>query len=188
MRVCVCSCVQTNILHTSNPASAAIAVPSERKAYHHGFSSDDEDIGATDEVHQASDYETTTPSTAVQSPMARGSALARETSLLDARDENDSAHVLQHSMSLPVESTSPSPLDVKSPSDPWRATIKGDSGSYLRLPSEKLKGLRLKDGANTFTFSVTTKYQGTVSCEATVYLWHHTDQVVVSDVDGTITR
>ncbi|XP_065191381.1 phosphatidate phosphatase LPIN3-like [Sycon ciliatum] len=179
---------ETNILHTSNPASAAIAVPSERKAYHHGFSSDDEDIGATDEVHQASDYETTTPSTAVQSPMARGSALARETSLLDARDENDSAHVLQHSMSLPVESTSPSPLDVKSPSDPWRATIKGDSGSYLRLPSEKLKGLRLKDGANTFTFSVTTKYQGTVSCEATVYLWHHTDQVVVSDVDGTITR
>ena len=35
---------------------------------------------------------------------------------------------------------------------------------------------------------MTTKYQGTSKCNATIYLWNYTDRIVVSDVDGTITK
>jgi len=57
-----------------------------------------------------------------------------------------------------------------------------------RLTSEQLKTLNLQPGANTITFSVTTKYQGTSKCNATIYLWNCTDRIVISDVDGTITK
>ena len=50
------------------------------------------------------------------------------------------------------------------------------------------KSLNLKKGANELQFSVTTAYQGTTRCSCHVYLWHHTDKVVISDIDGTITK
>uniref|UniRef100_A0A8C9L987 phosphatidate phosphatase n=1 Tax=Pavo cristatus TaxID=9049 RepID=A0A8C9L987_PAVCR len=48
--------------------------------------------------------------------------------------------------------------------------------------------LKLKNGPNDVTFSVTTQYQGTCRCEGTIYLWNWDDKVVISDIDGTITR
>ncbi|NXW06609.1 LPIN1 phosphatase, partial [Fregetta grallaria] len=50
------------------------------------------------------------------------------------------------------------------------------------------KSLKLKNGPNDVTFSVTTQYQGTCRCEGTIYLWNWDDKVVISDIDGTITR
>ncbi|XP_044296191.1 phosphatidate phosphatase LPIN3 isoform X2 [Varanus komodoensis] len=58
----------------------------------------------------------------------------------------------------------------------------------LRLSSEQIKSLNLRDGPNEIVFSVTTQYQGTCRCEATIYLWDWYDKVVISDIDGTITR
>ncbi|XP_027748639.1 phosphatidate phosphatase LPIN1 isoform X2 [Empidonax traillii] len=58
----------------------------------------------------------------------------------------------------------------------------------LRLTSDQLKSLKLKNGPNDVTFSVTTQYQGTCRCEGTIYLWNWDDKVVISDIDGTITR
>ncbi|KFM05015.1 Phosphatidate phosphatase LPIN1 [Aptenodytes forsteri] len=58
----------------------------------------------------------------------------------------------------------------------------------LRLTSDQLKSLKLKNGPNDVTFSVTTQYQGTCRCEGTIYLWDWDDKVVISDIDGTITR
>ncbi|XP_076807035.1 phosphatidate phosphatase LPIN1-like isoform X2 [Clavelina lepadiformis] len=57
-----------------------------------------------------------------------------------------------------------------------------------RLTSEQLSSLHLKPGANTILFSVTTQYQGTTRCQATIYLWKWSDKIVVSDIDGTITK
>lgn len=37
-------------------------------------------------------------------------------------------------------------------------------------------------------FSVTTQYQGTCCCKATIYLWKWDDKVIISDIDGTITN
>ncbi|NXK54705.1 LPIN3 phosphatase, partial [Chauna torquata] len=58
----------------------------------------------------------------------------------------------------------------------------------LRLSSEQIGRLNLHDGPNEVAFSVTTQYQGTCRCEATIYLWNWDDKVVISDIDGTITK
>ncbi|XP_078255399.1 phosphatidate phosphatase LPIN1 isoform X2 [Rhinoraja longicauda] len=58
----------------------------------------------------------------------------------------------------------------------------------LRLISDQLKSLQLKEGPNDVVFSVTTQYQGTCRCEGTIYLWNWNDKIVISDIDGTITR
>ncbi|XP_050995269.1 phosphatidate phosphatase LPIN1 isoform X1 [Labeo rohita] len=58
----------------------------------------------------------------------------------------------------------------------------------LRLSSEQLVSLQLKDGPNDVMFSVTTQYQGTCRCEGTIYLWNWDDKIIISDIDGTITR
>ncbi|KAG8740274.1 hypothetical protein FRC10_004529 [Ceratobasidium sp. 414] len=55
----------------------------------------------------------------------------------------------------------------------------------LRLTSEQLKSLDLKKGANSITFSLSS---GVVACTARIFLWDAHDQIVVSDIDGTITK
>uniref|UniRef100_A0A8C1UIM8 phosphatidate phosphatase n=1 Tax=Cyprinus carpio TaxID=7962 RepID=A0A8C1UIM8_CYPCA len=58
----------------------------------------------------------------------------------------------------------------------------------LRLTSEQIESLNLREGANTVVFSVTTQYQGTCRCEAAIYLWSYDDKIIISDIDGTITK
>ncbi|XP_058485545.1 phosphatidate phosphatase LPIN1 isoform X2 [Solea solea] len=58
----------------------------------------------------------------------------------------------------------------------------------LRLTSEQLASLQLKEGPNEVVFSVTTQYQGTCRCHGTIYLWNWDDKIIISDIDGTITR
>ncbi|KAL2090591.1 hypothetical protein ACEWY4_012854 [Coilia grayii] len=58
----------------------------------------------------------------------------------------------------------------------------------LRLTSQQIERLNLREGANKVMFSVTTQYQGTCRCEAAIYLWNWDDRVVISDIDGTITK
>lgn len=41
---------------------------------------------------------------------------------------------------------------------------------------------------NEIEFSVTTAYQGTTRCKCYLFRWKHNDKVVISDIDGTITR
>lgn len=48
--------------------------------------------------------------------------------------------------------------------------------------------LNLKDGANEVVFSVTTAYQGTTRCKCHIYKWRWDDKIVISDIDGTITK
>lgn len=58
----------------------------------------------------------------------------------------------------------------------------------LRLTSDQLKSLNLKKGANTITFSVTSSYSGVATCTARIFFWESFHRVVVSDIDGTITK
>jgi phosphatidate phosphatase LPIN len=58
----------------------------------------------------------------------------------------------------------------------------------LRLTSDQLKKLNLKKGVNTISFSVTSSYQGTATCVAKVFFWDHDVNIVISDIDGTITK
>ncbi|XP_072539222.1 phosphatidate phosphatase LPIN3 [Salminus brasiliensis] len=58
----------------------------------------------------------------------------------------------------------------------------------LRLTSQQIEQLNLREGANKIVFSVTTQYQGTCRCEAAIYLWNWDDKIIISDIDGTITK
>uniref|UniRef100_A0A673BRZ3 phosphatidate phosphatase n=1 Tax=Sphaeramia orbicularis TaxID=375764 RepID=A0A673BRZ3_9TELE len=58
----------------------------------------------------------------------------------------------------------------------------------LRLSSDQISSLKLREGPNDVTFSITTQYQGTCRCEGTIYLWNWDDKVIISDIDGTITK
>ncbi|XP_050998714.1 phosphatidate phosphatase LPIN2 [Acomys russatus] len=58
----------------------------------------------------------------------------------------------------------------------------------LRLSSDQIAKLKLHDGPNDVVFSITTQYQGTCRCAGTIYLWDWNDKVIISDIDGTITK
>ncbi|XP_071777560.2 phosphatidate phosphatase LPIN2-like [Centroberyx gerrardi] len=58
----------------------------------------------------------------------------------------------------------------------------------LRLSSDQIASLKLREGPNDVTFSITTQYQGTCRCVGTIYLWNWDDKVIISDIDGTITK
>ncbi len=58
----------------------------------------------------------------------------------------------------------------------------------LRLSSKNISRLGLKPGMNEVQFSVTTAYQGTTRCRCHIYWWRSTDKIVISDIDGTITK
>lgn len=53
----------------------------------------------------------------------------------------------------------------------------------LRLTSDQLKSLGLKSGPNPMSFKVNR-----ATCQANMYLWHHNVPIVISDIDGTITK
>jgi phosphatidate phosphatase LPIN len=54
--------------------------------------------------------------------------------------------------------------------------------------SDQLKKLGLKFGRNEIRFTVTSRFQGTHSLVTDLYLWESDSKIVISDVDGTITR
>jgi phosphatidate phosphatase LPIN len=58
----------------------------------------------------------------------------------------------------------------------------------LRLNTQQIEILNLKSGINEVEFSVTTAYQGTSRCKCYLFKWKHSDKVVISDIDGTITK
>ena len=53
----------------------------------------------------------------------------------------------------------------------------------LRLTNEQLKALNLKSGANPMSFSVNR-----ATCHAFMYYWQSNAPIVISDIDGTITK
>ncbi|KAF2127859.1 nuclear elongation and deformation protein 1 [Dothidotthia symphoricarpi CBS 119687] len=79
---------------------------------------------------------------------------------------------------------SDSTLGISAPHSP--AHTKTETKNYaktLRLTSDQLKALNLKSGANTMSFTVNRS-----KCEAYMFYWKHDVPIVISDIDGTITK
>jgi phosphatidate phosphatase LPIN len=57
-----------------------------------------------------------------------------------------------------------------------------------RLSSDLIKKLNLKPGPNEIKYSVTTALQGTTRIVSYIFLWNYDDKIIVSDIDGTITK
>ncbi|KAI9718507.1 MAG: hypothetical protein M1828_006690 [Chrysothrix sp. TS-e1954] len=83
-------------------------------------------------------------------------------------------------------SESDSAVGLISPPESPAVQAADASTSYaktLRLTSDQLKALKLRSGANPMSFTVNR-----ARCQANMYLWRLEDPIVVSDVDGTITK
>jgi phosphatidate phosphatase LPIN len=70
---------------------------------------------------------------------------------------------------------------------PTPASMSGEQSlnyaKTLRLTSDQLKELNLKPGANPLSFTVNR-----ATCQAYMYYWSHDVPIVISDIDGTITK
>ena len=93
-----------------------------------------------------------------------------------------------------VESSSSQPTSdrpavglVTPPQTPPNVTSAGDPNrnyaKTLRLTSDQLKSLKLKPGPNSISFSVNR-----ATCTAFMHYWSYKTPVVISDIDGTITK
>ncbi|CAK9780119.1 LNS2-domain-containing protein [Cutaneotrichosporon oleaginosum] len=90
---------------------------------------------------------------------------------------------------VPSPSATPAPASVPgTPPAPEPTTEEKHYAKTLRLSSDQLKELHLKPGPNTIQFSVTSSYSGNAVVTARIFLWEETDQVIISDIDGTITK
>jgi phosphatidate phosphatase LPIN len=83
---------------------------------------------------------------------------------------------------------SDSAVGLPSPStSPTATTTAGDPNKNyaktLRLTSDQLKTMGLKNGANEMAFTVNR-----ATCKATLWYWKHNVPIVISDIDGTITK
>jgi len=58
----------------------------------------------------------------------------------------------------------------------------------LRPTSEQLKALNLRLGMNTVTYTINTSLQGTQTMSGHIYFWPSDANIIVSDIDGTITK
>ncbi|KAH7086621.1 Lipin/Ned1/Smp2-domain-containing protein [Paraphoma chrysanthemicola] len=79
---------------------------------------------------------------------------------------------------------SDSALGLSAPQSP--EAKKSETRNYaktLRLTSDQLKALDLKQGANTMSFTVNKS-----TCTAYMFYWQHDVPIVISDIDGTITK
>jgi phosphatidate phosphatase LPIN len=77
-----------------------------------------------------------------------------------------------------LETPPNTPPDVNTAGDPNRNYAK-----TLRLTSDQLRALNLQPGANSMSFTVNR-----ATCQARMYLWKYNVPVVISDIDGTITK
>lgn len=84
------------------------------------------------------------------------------------------------SQNVATKSTSVANQDVKSP---HKQLIR------INVPtSEQIASLNLEEGQNKVTFSFSTRVLGKQQVDAHIYLWKWNAKIVISDVDGTITK
>lgn len=81
-----------------------------------------------------------------------------------------------HQRAQSEQLTSPEPMPTSSSGD-------RNFAKTLRLTSDQLKQLNLKPGGTPMSFTVNK-----ATCQAYLYYWSYDVPIVVSDVDGTITK
>lgn len=121
--------------------------------------------------------------TMVQSPVLRADAISDP----GYHSDDDLSQKSLELQSYGGRRESDSTLGLSPPSQFISAAMAEESSKNyaktLRLTSDQLKSLELKPGPNPVSFSVNR-----ATCNANMYLWKHSSPIVVSDVDGTITK
>ncbi|KAF7830636.1 phosphatidate phosphatase PAH2-like isoform X1 [Senna tora] len=91
---------------------------------------------------------------------------------------------------LDVEDTNAakSSVDPDTENNELKPTLSKKNVRAITPTSEQLASLNLKEGKNTVTFTFSTSMLGKQQVDAQIYLWKWNTRIVISDVDGTITR
>lgn len=100
---------------------------------------------------------------------------------LSTSGQSSNKHQRTNSAATPIGLVTPPqtpPANIPSSGDPNRNYAK-----TLRLTSVQLKALKLKPGENSMSFSVNR-----ATCQAYMYYWTYDVPIVISDIDGTITK
>lgn len=108
-------------------------------------------------------------------------SLSNFDSTVNAQDHSATKSESTANLNTPISTTSTVSSSKKSSSS-------GKFIKSLRLPSNLLKKLNLKPGVNTISYTVNTRLQGTATCQSRIFLWSRDARVVISDIDGTITK
>ncbi|KAL4997876.1 Lipin/Ned1/Smp2-domain-containing protein [Aspergillus recurvatus] len=119
----------------------------------------------------------------------RPSSAMSETAISDPGYHSDSDNSLRdpsfqmrhHRAKSDVQTGFPTP--PQSPPNTMPAEPVRNYAKTLRLTSDQLKALKLKPGINDMSFSVNK-----ATCTANMYLWRGDTPIVISDIDGTITK
>jgi len=119
--------------------------------------------------------------TDVATPTAGEVKKALETKVASGRDIPDGDEVKSRQKSGASTSETSGLSDDES-------SVKTKYIRSLRLSSDELRSLGLEYGPNEARFSITTKFQGTSWCSCHIYLFKYTEKLVISDIDGTITK
>ncbi|KAM6219775.1 phosphatidate phosphatase LPIN2 [Rhynchocyon petersi] len=120
-----------------------------------------------------------------------GKSEVQQTSGLPPSPEEPASTRLSEDDSSSDEASQELEESIKAEPIPGDRMVHGSTTSYkksLRLSSEQIAKLKLQDGPNDVVFSITTQYQGTCRCAGTIYLWNWNDKIIISDIDGTITK
>lgn len=116
----------------------------------------------------------------------RPSSAMSENAVSDPGYHSDGDQSLQATPTAPRHYRTQSDVQPGFPTPPQSPTPGETIRNYaktLRLTSDQLKALNLKPGANDMSFSVNK-----ATCTATMYLWNGNTPIVISDIDGTITK
>lgn len=71
---------------------------------------------------------------------------------------------------------------------PSSVEVKTYYKKVFELSSDQLKELNLKEGRNEISFVVQSRLQGKQILNCELFLWNYDSKIVISDIDGTITR
>ncbi|KAI0375900.1 LNS2-domain-containing protein [Pilatotrama ljubarskyi] len=111
---------------------------------------------------------------------------AKIKAIAEAEDETAMRRTVTSASAPPLPATPESTSDTPTRGTSEPETANKRFAKTLRLTSSQLKSLHLKPGANSVTFSLSAT--GVAACSARLFVWDWTDLVVVSDIDGTITK
>lgn len=103
----------------------------------------------------------------------------------DARSDQ-SVDLSPHKHRARRDSDPDSGIGLATPPDSPSSSAQEESRHYaktLRLSSDQLRALNLKYGPNAMSFTA-----GRATCTAYMYLWKSSAPIVISDIDGTITK
>ncbi|XP_050213038.1 uncharacterized protein LOC126664601 isoform X2 [Mercurialis annua] len=95
---------------------------------------------------------------------------------------------LDNTRSSDVETVSESHNEVESNRNVLNGEALKKMVKAFTPTSEELASLNLKEGSNEVTFTFSTSVLGRQKVDARIYLWKWNTRIVISDVDGTITK